>query len=146
MSAFLLAFDVLFGFAALLGLIALGGMIMRNTVVLVEQIDEGQRAGLAQWEAIVESTIRRSRPVLLTALAAIPAMIPLSRSVFWAPMAITLMGGLLAGTVLTLLFLPALWFGVQKPDGTTVPPAGGEHAEAAVEIKALQPVSLAVPG
>jgi len=123
LSAFLHAFDALFAFTALLGLIALGGMIMRNTVVLVEQIDEGQRAGLAQWEAIVESTIRRSRPVLLTALAAIPAMIPLSRSVFWAPMAITLMGGLLAGTVLTLLFLPALWFGVQKPDGTTVPPA-----------------------
>jgi len=111
LSAFLLAFDALFGFTALLGLIALGGMIMRNTVVLVEQIDEDQRAGLAQWEAIVESTIRRSRPVLLTALAAIPAMIPLSRSVFWAPMAITLMGGLSAGTVLTLLFLPALWFG-----------------------------------
>ena len=70
MSAFLLAFDALFGFTALLGLIALGGMIMRNTVVLVEQIDEGQRAGLAQWEAIVESKIRRSRPVLLMALAA----------------------------------------------------------------------------
>jgi hypothetical protein len=95
-----------------------------------------------------------NRRINNTAVAACPAdgargdpcHIPLSRSVFWAPMAITLMGGLLAGTVLTLLFLPALWFGVQKPDGTTVPPAGGEHAEAAVEIKALQAVSLAVPG
>ena len=70
MSAFLLAFDALFGFTALLALIALGGMMMRNTVILVEQIDEDQRAGLAQWEAIVESKIRRSRPVLLMALAA----------------------------------------------------------------------------
>ena len=130
MSAFLLAFDALFGFTALLGLIALGGMIMRNTVILVEQIDEDQRAGLAQWEAIVESTKRRSRPILVTALAAIPAMIPLSPSVFLGSHGDHADGGLLAGAVLTLLFQPA----------------GGEHAEAAVEIKALQAVSLVVPG
>jgi multidrug efflux pump len=130
-TAFLLAFDAPFGFTALLGLIALGGMIMRNTVILVDQIDEDRRAGLSQWEAIIESTIRRSRPVVLTALAAILAMIPLSRSVFWGPMAITLMGGLLVGTVLTLLFLPALyafWFRVHRPEGVAVPPADTEPA------------------
>jgi multidrug efflux pump len=125
-TVFLLAFDAPFGFNALLGLIALGGMIMRNTVILVDQIDEDMRAGLSQWDAIIESTIRRSRPVVLTALAAILAMIPLSRSVFFGPMAITLMGGLLVGTVLTLLFLPALyafWFRVHRPEGVAVPPA-----------------------
>jgi multidrug efflux pump subunit AcrB len=117
-TGFLLGFHAPFGFTALLGLIALGGMIMRNTVILVEQIDEEMRNGLSQWEAIVESTIRRARPVVLTALAAILAMIPLSRSIFWGPMAITLMGGLLVATVLTLLFLPALyafWFRVSRP-------------------------------
>jgi multidrug efflux pump subunit AcrB len=148
-TAFLLAFDAPFGFTALLGLIALGGMIMRNTVILVDQIDEDRRAGLSQWEAIIESTIRRSRPVVLTALAAILAMIPLSRSVFFGPMAITLMGGLLVGTVLTLLFLPALyafWFGVQKREDAAVPPADGERTTMAVEIKARQAVSLLAPG
>jgi multidrug efflux pump subunit AcrB len=118
-SGFLLAFNAPFGFTALLGLIALAGMIMRNTVILVEQIDEDMRSGLSQWDAIVESTVRRARPVVLTALAAILAMIPLSRSVFWGPMAITMMGGLLVATILTLSFLPALYaflFRVQRPD------------------------------
>jgi len=126
-SGFLLAFDAPFGFTALLGLIALGGMIMRNTVILVEQIDEDMSGGLSRWDAIVESTIRRSRPVVLTALAAILAMIPLSRSVFWSPMAITMMGGLLVASILTLLFLPALyafWFRVKQPGaGDAVLPA-----------------------
>ena len=120
----LLAFNAPFGFTALLGLIALGGMIMRNTVILVDQIDEDMRAGLSQWDAIIESTIRRTRPVVLTALAAILAMIPLSRSIFWGPMAITMMGGLLVATILTLLFLPALyafWFRVRRPKDV-VPP------------------------
>jgi multidrug efflux pump subunit AcrB len=97
---------------------------MRNTVILVEQIDEDIRSGLPQWVAIIESTLRRARPVVLTALAAILAMIPLSESVFWAPMAITLMGGLLVATILTLLFLPALyafWFRVRKPESETGP-------------------------
>ena len=93
----LLAFDAPFGFNALLGLIALAGMIMRNTVILVDQIDADVASGLSRWDAIIESTVRRSRPVVLTALAAILAMIPLSRSVFWGPMAITMMGGLLVG-------------------------------------------------
>jgi multidrug efflux pump len=102
-----------FGFVALLGLIALAGMIMRNAVILVDQIESDVRAGLSRREAIVEATVRRARPVVLTALAAILAMIPLSRSAFWGPMAITIMGGLFVATFLTLLFLPslyALWY------------------------------------
>src|ERR1700754_47618 len=102
-----------FGFVALLGLIALAGMIMRNTVILVDQIETDVSHGLTRREAIVEATVRRARPVVLTALAAILAMIPLSRSAFWGPMAITIMGGLFVATFLTLLYLPglyALWF------------------------------------
>ena len=116
--AALLAFNAPFGFVALLGVIALAGMIMRNTVILVDQIDHDLAAGADPWTAIVESTVRRSRPVVLTALAAILAMIPLARSVFWGPMAIAIMGGLIVATVLTLLFLPALyaaWFRVKHP-------------------------------
>jgi multidrug efflux pump subunit AcrB len=102
-----------FGFVALLGLIALAGMIMRNTVILVDQIETDVAHGLTRKEAIVEATVRRARPVVLTALAAVLAMIPLSRSAFWGPMAITIMGGLFVATFLTLLYLPglyALWF------------------------------------
>ncbi|MBN9042276.1 MAG: multidrug transporter AcrB [Rhizobiales bacterium 62-47] len=102
-----------FGFVALLGLIALAGMIMRNAVILVDQIETDVQHGLTRREAIVEATVRRARPVVLTALAAILAMIPLSRSAFWGPMAITIMGGLFVATFLTLLYLPglyALWF------------------------------------
>src|SRR6478736_4042060 len=102
-----------FGFVALLGLIALAGMIMRNAVILVDQIETDVTHGLTRKEAIVEATVRRARPVVLTALAAILAMIPLSRSAFWGPMAITIMGGLFVATFLTLLFLPslyALWY------------------------------------
>ena len=102
-----------FGFVALLGLIALAGMIMRNTVILVDQIETDVASGLTRREAIIEATVRRARPVVLTALAAILAMIPLSRSAFWGPMAITIMGGLFVATFLTLLYLPglyALWF------------------------------------
>ena len=102
-----------FGFVALLGLIALAGMIMRNAVILVDQIETDVSHGLTRREAIIEATVRRARPVVLTALAAILAMIPLSRSAFWGPMAITIMGGLFVATFLTLLYLPglyALWF------------------------------------
>src|SRR5215471_15671941 len=105
--------DKPFGFVALLGLIALAGMIMRNAVILVDQIESDVDQGLTRGEAIVEATVRRARPVILTALAAILAMIPLSRSAFWGPMAITIMGGLFVATFLTLLFLPslyALWY------------------------------------
>ena len=130
-SLFLLAFDAAFGFVSLLGVIALSGMIMRNSVILVDQIDQDIAAGRSAWDAIVEATVRRSRPILLTAAAAIFAMVPLSRSVFWGPMAIALMGGLLVATALTLLFLPALyaaWFRVRKPQAqpaTTTRPTDG---------------------
>jgi multidrug efflux pump len=102
-----------FGFVALLGLIALAGMIMRNAVILVDQIEHDVSQGVTRREAIIEATVRRARPVVLTALAAILAMIPLARSGFWAPMAITIMGGLFVATFLTLFYLPglyALWF------------------------------------
>lgn len=114
----LLAFNSPFGFVALLGLIALAGMIMRNTVILVDQIDIDIASGLSPFEAIIESTVRRARPVVLTALAAILGMVPLARSVFWGPMALTIMGGLFVATLLTLVFLPALyatWFRVKRP-------------------------------
>ena len=106
-----------FGFVALLGVIALAGIIMRNSVILVDQIDQDIAAGQQRWEAIVGATIRRARPILLTASAAILAMIPLVGSVFWGPMAIAIMGGLAVATVLTLFFVPALyavWFGVRE--------------------------------
>jgi multidrug efflux pump subunit AcrB len=122
--AALLAFNAPFGFVALLGVIALAGMIMRNTVILVDQIDHDLADGLSPWDAIVESTVRRARPVVLTALAAILAMIPLTKSVFWGPMALSIMGGLAVATVLTLFFLPALyaaWFRVKRPAAQTTP-------------------------
>ena len=115
----LLLFQAPFGFVALLGVIALGGMIMRNAVILVDQIDQDIAQGAAPWQAIVDATTRRARPVVLTAAAAIFAMIPLTRSVFWGPMAISIMGGLIIATVLTLAFVPALyaaWFRVRRPD------------------------------
>jgi multidrug efflux pump len=117
-ALFLLLFNQPFGFVSLLGTIALAGMIMRNSVILVDQIDQDIEAGHAAWDAVVDATVRRARPILLTAGTAIFAMVPLSRSVFWGPMAVALMGGLLVATALTLLFLPALyaaWFRVRKP-------------------------------
>ena len=114
----LLIFWAPFGFVALLGLIALAGMIMRNSVILVHQIDEDVRAGHDEWTAIVEATVSRFRPITLTASAAVLAMIPLSRSDFFAPQAITIMGGLIGATVLTIFFVPALyaaWFRVRRP-------------------------------
>jgi multidrug efflux pump subunit AcrB len=107
-----------FGFVAQLGVIALFGMIVRNSVILVDQIEQEIAAGRPAWDAIVESAVRRCRPIMLTAAAAALAMIPLSRSIFWGPMAVAIMGGLLVATALTLLFLPALyavWFQVRKP-------------------------------
>jgi len=106
-----------FGFVSLLGVIALGGMIMRNSVILVDQIRQDMDEGHDAWTAIVESAVRRFRPIWLTAAAAVLAMVPLSRSVFFGPMAIALMGGLIAATLLTLTFLPALyaaWFRVRR--------------------------------
>jgi len=105
----LLIFNAPFGFVALLGVIALGGMIMRNAIILVDQIDKDIAAGTPALDAVVEATVRRARPVVLTAAAAVLAMVPLISSVFWGPMAIAIMGGLIVGTVLTLVFVPALY-------------------------------------
>ena len=116
-TLFLMVFRQPFGFVAMLGTIALSGMIMRNSVILVDQIEQDIAAGLKPWQAIIEATVRRFRPIVLTALAAVLAMIPLSRSVFFGPMAVAIMGGLIVATALTLLFLPALyaaWFRVRK--------------------------------
>lgn len=109
-----------FGFVALLGVIALMGMIQRNSVILIDQIEQDRARGVPAWDAIVESAVRRLRPIVLTAAAAVLAMIPLSRSVFWGPMAVAIMGGLIVATVLTLLALPAMyaaWFRVKR-EGT----------------------------
>ena len=117
-SLVLATFRIPFGFVAMLGVIALAGMIIRNSVILVVQIDHDLAAGATLWDAIVESAVRRLRPIVLTALAAILAMIPLTRSVFWGPMAWAIMGGLFVATLLTLIFLPALyasWYGAKKP-------------------------------
>jgi multidrug efflux pump subunit AcrB len=106
-----------FGFVALLGFIALAGMIMRNSVILIDQIEQDRARGVPTWSAIVESAVRRFRPIVLTAAAAVLAMIPLSRSVFWGPMAVAIMGGLIVATALTLLALPAMyaaWFRVRR--------------------------------
>ncbi|MGA9563237.1 MAG: efflux RND transporter permease subunit [Pseudolabrys sp.] len=132
--------DKPFGFVALLGLIALAGMIMRNAVILVDQIESDVDHGLTRREAIVEATVRRARPVILTAMAAILAMIPLSRSAFWGPMAITIMGGLFVATFLTLLFLPslyALWYRKRLDE------RGGE-VDASERVQQSAAVALAI--
>jgi multidrug efflux pump len=136
-TLFLLVFNVPFGFVAMLGTIALMGMIMRNSVILVDQIEQDIGAGHDAWTAIVDATTRRFRPIVLTALAAILAMIPLTRSAFFGPMAVAIMGGLFVATALTLLFLPALyaaWFRVRRPqehatarDAISSPPALVAH-------------------
>ncbi len=123
-TLFLLIFRVPFGFVAMLGTIALAGMIMRNSVILVDQIEQDIAAGHDRWHAIIDATVRRFRPIVLTALAAILAMIPLSRSAFFGPMAVAIMGGLTVATALTLLFLPALysaWFKVKQGEAKSEP-------------------------
>jgi multidrug efflux pump subunit AcrB len=136
-----------FGFVALLGLIALAGMIMRNAVILVDQIEMDVESGLTRREAIVEATVRRARPVVLTALAAILAMVPLSSSAFWGPMAYTIMGGLFVATFLTLLFLPALyalWFRRTLEERGGVPAHDEEKTEGAPELTPF-PARRALP-
>ncbi|HKD28084.1 MAG TPA: efflux RND transporter permease subunit, partial [Xanthobacteraceae bacterium] len=121
-----------FGFVALLGLIALAGMIMRNTVILVDQIERDITAGHGRYRAIVDATVRRARPVALTAFAAILGMIPLAGNIFWGPMAITIMGGLFAATILTLVVVPALyalWFRVREHESAPSVPAVDESDE-----------------
>jgi multidrug efflux pump subunit AcrB len=119
-----------FGFNAILGLIALSGILMRNTLILIGQIQENQERGLDPFNALVEATVQRSRPVILTALAAVLAFVPLTESVFWGAMAFTLIGGTLGGTVLTLVFLPALyalWHRIGA-EGPAPAPAQGQTA------------------
>jgi multidrug efflux pump subunit AcrB len=121
----LLVFDRPFGFVALLGVIALMGMIMRNSVILIDQIEQDRARGVADWTAVVEAAVRRFRPIVLTAAAAVLAMIPLTRSVFWGPMAVAIMGGLIVATALTLLSLPAMyaaWFRVKEPSAPGAAP------------------------
>ncbi|MDR5172988.1 efflux RND transporter permease subunit, partial [Methylobacillus flagellatus] len=123
----LILFNQPFGFNAILGLIGLAGILMRNTLILTEQIKENKAAGLDDYHAVIEATVQRTRPVILTALAAVLAFIPLTHSVFWGSMAYTLIGGTAVGTALILLFLPALyaaWFRIK-------PMADEAHAEAA---------------
>ncbi len=118
-AATLLLLRAPMGFVAQLGITALLGMIIRNSVILVDQIEQDISAGVPPWTAIVEAAVRRFRPIILTAAAAVLAMIPLSRSMFWGPMAVAIMGGLIIATVLTLLFLPALyaaWFRIKRPE------------------------------
>jgi multidrug efflux pump subunit AcrB len=132
-----------FGFVALLGLIALAGMIMRNTVILVDQIDRDIADGHGRHPAIIDATVRRARPVVLTALAAILGMIPLSRSIFWGPMAITIMGGLFVATILTLLVVPSLyslWFRVRSNETADTITADPEHM---AHLEQLTPMRIA---
>jgi len=127
----LLAFNQPFGFNAILGLIGLAGILMRNTLILTEQIKENRAAGLDDYHAVIEATVQRTRPVILTAIAAVLAFVPLTHSVFWGSMAYTLIGGTAVGTVLILLFLPALyapWFRI-KPTGDEIHEAWTEEPE-----------------
>ncbi len=140
--AFLLIFNAPFGFVALLGVIALAGMDMRNSVILIDQIDQDMQGGLTEWEAVIESAVRRARPVILTAATAILAMIPLTRSVFWGPMAIAIMGGLSVATFLTLINLPALYVLIFRVKPTFSDPHSNErnqvHYSESSEDSALQ--------
>jgi len=119
------------GFVAILGIIALSGMIMRNSVILIDQVQTEIDDGRDAWSAVVDAAVHRARPVVLTATATVLAMIPLTRSVFWGPMAIAIMGGLTVATLLTIFFVPALyaaWFGVQRqslPAASALPIAAG---------------------
>lgn len=126
--AALLVFRAPLGFVAILGIIALGGMIMRNSVILIDQVRTEMEEGRDAWNAIVDAALHRTRPVVLTAAATVLAMLPLTRSVFWGPMALAIMGGLTIATVLTIFFVPALyaaWFKVRRaPAGGTDPVAG----------------------
>jgi multidrug efflux pump subunit AcrB len=127
-SATMLLLNKPFGFVAQLGVIALLGMIIRNSVILIDQIEQDIKLGVDPWTAVIESAVRRCRPIVLTAAAAVLAMIPLSQSLFWGPMAVAIMGGLIVATVLTLLFLPALYAAAFK-----------------VQPKALKPLKPSTP-
>jgi multidrug efflux pump subunit AcrB len=136
--AALLIFQAPLGFVAILGVTALCGMIMRNAVILIDQVREEMELGLDPWSAVLEAAVHRTRPVMLTAAATVLAMVPLARSIFWGPMAIAIMGGLTVATVLTIFFVPALyaaWFKVRRAGASeaasdAVPPAAAIAAPA----------------
>jgi multidrug efflux pump len=110
------------GFVAILGVLALIGILIRNSVILIVQIEDLRKAGRPAWDAVVEATEHRMRPIMLTAAAASLALIPIAREIFWGPMAYAMMGGIIVGTMLTLLFLPALyvaWFRIKEPEPAT---------------------------
>ena len=125
--AALLVFQAPLGFVAILGITALSGMIMRNSVILVDQVQAEMAEGRDPWNAVLEAAVHRTRPVALTAAATVLAMVPLTRSIFWGPMAIAIMGGLTVATILTIFFVPALyaaWFKVGRaaaPDPAAAP-------------------------
>jgi multidrug efflux pump subunit AcrB len=143
-STALLIFQAPFGFVAILGVIALSGMIMRNSVILVDQIDQDLASGMSKREAIVASAVRRFRPIVLTAATAVLALVPLARSLFWGPMALAMMGGLIAGTLLTLAFVPALYaliFGVDREEEKQETPSpDASSLPQPVPASSLQPV------
>lgn len=112
MVAVLVPFGVPMGFVAILGILALIGILIRNSVILVHEIQELLHKGRSQWDAVFEASDSRARPILLTAAAASLALIPISRQVFWGPMAYAMMGGIIAGTLVTLVFVPALYCAV----------------------------------
>jgi multidrug efflux pump subunit AcrB len=136
----LLAFNQPFGFNAILGLIGLAGILMRNTLILTEQIKENRATGLDDYHAVIEATVQRARPVILTALAAVLAFVPLTYSVFWGSMAYTLIGGTAVGTVLILLFLPALyaaWFRIKPTaDATQTPTVPDDRLQLSIATAA----------
>jgi multidrug efflux pump len=119
------------GFVAILGVLALIGILIRNSVILIIQIEDLRKEGLAPWDAVRDATEHRMRPIMLTAAAATLALIPISHQIFWGPMAYAMMGGIVVGTVLTLLFLPALyvaWFRIPRPEGDAKAPATNANA------------------
>ena len=119
------------GFVAILGILALIGILIRNSVILVVQIEDLRKEGMAPWQAVQEATEHRMRPIMLTAAAASLALIPIAREIFWGPMAYAMMGGIIVGTVLTLLFLPALylaWFRIRPPEKEDEARAAGTEA------------------
>ena len=127
----LILFRQPFGINALVGLIALSGILMRNTLILIGQIHQNEQAGLDPFHAVVEATVQRARPVILTAMAAVLAFIPLTHSVFWGTLAYTLIGGTFAGTILTLMFLPAMyaiWFRIRPGQSAAARHGGHEPA------------------
>jgi multidrug efflux pump len=127
------------GFVAILGVLALIGILIRNSVILIVQIEDLRKAGRAAWDAVVEATEHRMRPIMLTAAAASLALIPIAREIFWGPMAYAMMGGIIVGTMLTLLFLPALyvaWFRIKEPEPAT---ASAHDSPLAPELQADPP-------